>query len=436
VVKKWVENQVPSSKTNRFMELEGLRVIAAVVVAIYHMWLIFYPGTFLGIGTKVAPVQNMRFEDNLFQTPLLAFLSGNFAVGIFFVLSGFVLSVGFFKKKDPNGIKRLASKRYLRLMLPAAASIMIGWLLVQLGTRGITGQVGDITHSGWLLAQWPAHFDFFRALWEGAVEMFASGEVHYNSALWTINYELTGSFIVFGSLLLFGASRYRWLAYFTLTCLFLNSWLLGFIAGMVLADLYVNREGLIQALNRKVAYVFLAIGITLGAYPIGRVVNPFYKAIKLPGIADSQLTAFYVTVGAILVVISVLAIPSIRKVLSHRWISGFGKYTYSFYLVHMPTLLLVCTSMFLFALPIGFHKASLIAIAATLVSLVPLTYLFEKYVDAPSIRFSAYCANVFLGQEELDSKKKLKTARSFVKRKLRRLRPRRTVGPVTEIEMD
>jgi len=95
-----------SVKQNRFMELEGLRVIAAIVVVLYHAALIFYPGYFYGVGTPWAPVQNMFLEDNLYQNPLSGLLSGTFAVGIFFVLSGFVLSIGFFQKKDINIIKK------------------------------------------------------------------------------------------------------------------------------------------------------------------------------------------------------------------------------------------------------------------------------------------------------------------------------------------
>jgi peptidoglycan/LPS O-acetylase OafA/YrhL len=435
-VKKRVEEQVLISKSNRFMELEGLRVVAAVIVVLYHMWLIFYPGTFLGVGTDMAPVQNMPFEDNLFQHPLSAFLSGTFAVGIFFVLSGFVLSVGFFKKKDPNVAVRLASKRYLRLMLPAAASIMLAWLALQLGAHSIIERVGSETHSGWLLSQWPIKPDFFGALWEGTIAMFTIGEVHYNSALWTINIELIGSFLVFGAMLLGARSRYRWVMYMTLCYLFLDSWLLGFVAGMIMADLYVNKEGLIQKLSPIVAYPLLAVGVILGGYPITPVENSLYKFMTLTNIGPLRQIAFHVSVGAILTVISILALPGARKFLAHKWISGFGKYTYSLYLAHMTVLLTVCTSIFMLASPIGFHKASLIAIIVTLIVLVPLTYLFEKYIDAPAIRLSTFCSDIFLGRKELDIKAKYTAFRLSMEAKLSMLKRRRIPEVMTEIEVE
>lgn len=92
----------------RFNELEGLRGVAAVVVALYHFLLAFYAIAFF--GPAAGSVQNMRFEDNLYGNPIMVFLSGTFAVGIFFVLSGFVLSIAFFQTKKSEVVKKLATK--------------------------------------------------------------------------------------------------------------------------------------------------------------------------------------------------------------------------------------------------------------------------------------------------------------------------------------
>src|SRR4051812_4008381 len=103
----------------RFAELEGLRGVAAIMVVLYHFLLAFYSLAFLGIGNGYEVAQHMRLEDNLYGNPIMAFLSGSFAVAIFFVLSGFVLSIGFFATKKHEILQKLAAKRYLRLMLPA-----------------------------------------------------------------------------------------------------------------------------------------------------------------------------------------------------------------------------------------------------------------------------------------------------------------------------
>ena len=88
--------------TQRFMALEGLRALAAIVVVLFHALYMFYPMAIEG----VAPVQHQRFEDNLFGNPLFGFISGGLAVSIFFALSGFVLSIGYFKKGREKSYSR------------------------------------------------------------------------------------------------------------------------------------------------------------------------------------------------------------------------------------------------------------------------------------------------------------------------------------------
>ncbi len=398
-------------KPKRFLELEGLRVIAAVIVVLFHSALIFYPGFFYGVGSKIAPVQNISLENSLYQNPIASLISGTFAVGIFFVLSGFVLSVGFFKKNDASTIRRLASKRYLRLMLPALASTLIAFCIALLfGTESMR-EVSDIIHTTWLDHFWMLPPDFFDALYKGLLGIFSSpvtvqyNPASYNPVLWTIYYEAIGSFIIFASLLLFAQSRYRLFLYIGLIVYFMNSWLLGFVLGMLLADLYINRTIWFEKINNKYGYIVLGFAIFLGGYPSGDVSSPLYKFLYIPFLDKFQQVSFYICLGAFLCVTCVLAIDRVRSFLAHRFISRFGKYTYSLYLVHMPVLFSVCTSVFLAIMPIGLHKASLLAIILSLILIVVLTYIFEKFIDRPSIQFASYCTDLYFGKKRFDLKK-------------------------------
>jgi peptidoglycan/LPS O-acetylase OafA/YrhL len=433
-VKNRVEKQV---KPNRFMELEGLRVIAAIVVVFYHAALIFYPGYFYGVGNPLfSPVQNMRFEDNIYQNPLAGLLSGTFAVGVFFVLSGFVLSVGYFKKRDPSAIVKMASKRYLRLMLPALASVLLAFCLIAFGFSQLTTEAAAVTHSGWLSMLWHVPTDVLRALHQGAVAVFTAKEVDYNPVLWTIYYEFIGSFIVFGVALLFGLSRYRWVVYGVLLYALANSWLLGFIAGMALADVYVNRQAVYEKLNHWWTYGLLLIGIVLGGYPSGTVSSPIYKHLIIPGFLQTEQISLYITIGAVLVVVSALSLTKFKKILAYPRLSNLGKYTYSLYLVHMPILFTICTGLFLWLQPIGFHKASLLAISLTMILLIPIVLLFERYVDAPAIRFASYCANLYIENRRPAFANTILSRVRFIKKKLVSLKKASRAAPEIDMEVE
>ena len=48
-------------------------------------------------------------------------INGSFWVDIFFILSGFVLTIGYFKKRDVKAIIGGTVKRYARLLIPVLA---------------------------------------------------------------------------------------------------------------------------------------------------------------------------------------------------------------------------------------------------------------------------------------------------------------------------
>ena len=75
-----------------------------------------------------------------------------------------------------------------------------------------------------------------------------------------------------------------------------------------------------------------------------------------------------------------------------------GKYTFSLYLVHKLVLFTVCTGLFVLIEPaIGYNKAAVVSILVSLPVIFLSTVLFERYIDAPSIRISGMFANWTLG---------------------------------------
>lgn len=382
-----------------FKELEGLRGLAAVIVVLYHFLLSFYLLAFFGSAGNPSVMQHTRFEDNLYGNPVMALLSGTFAVAIFFVLSGFVLSIKFFQTKDPSVIKSLATKRYTRLMLPALASVLICYLLIKLGASH-TSQAAVVTQSGWLAMNWafvPSLFDAVRnAVWG----IFVSGQSAYNNVLWTMTSEFVGSFLVFGFALLFAHSKHRWFAYALLLIILFNTWFIPFIVGMIFADLY--SKGYLRPRKRGLSAVLLvSVAIFCGGFPVGAVTNTIYSALGLPVTTGINSFVLYTTIGASIAVFTVLTTTQIAKLFSMKYISILGRYTFSLYLVHIPILFTMTTGLFLyFHQFMGYNRSVAVAIACSVPVLAVATWLFERYVDAPAVRFSQSLAHIYEGKRE------------------------------------
>lgn len=397
------------NKAERFMELEGLRGLAAIVVVIFHAILMFYPGIFYGSEAYSPPVvQNMRFEDNLYGNPVMGLFTGSFSVAIFFVLSGFVLSVGFLKKRDTEIIRRLAIKRYARLMLPALVSILFCYIVIKVGFGAARGETSIITHSNWLAGLWLQIPSLLDAITQGVYGVFADGTSTYNPVLWTIKYEFIGSFIVFGIALLFSASKYRWIVYLFLSLVFISTWYLGFVIGIALADAYVNYNKRLRSIPAWVLGIGLLVGVGLGAFPPTNLDGTVYKWILLPGMTQVQNISFYLTLAATLVILGVLLLPRMNSFFSQSKIAFLGKYTFALYLVHMPILFSLGTTVFVGVYTgNNFHAAALVAATVAFLAIVPIAYLFERYVDAPSIRLSTLLTDMYTEKRAWNNKTRL-----------------------------
>lgn len=390
-------------KVNRFLELEGLRGVAAVAVVLFHAILMFYPGIFYGPSSYGGlNIQNLRYEDNLYGNPIMGFLTGSFSVAIFFVLSGFVLSVSFFRTRDASVIKRLAAKRYMRLMLPALTSILLAYFLIKVGFSGEKEQVVTLTHSSWLAGLWLQVPHFKDALVQGLWGVFAMGESSYNPVLWTIKIELIGSFVVFAAALLFSESKYRWLMYAILALIFSTSWYLSFIVGMAIADWVTNYRNGLKRIPSWLLYIGGLLGVGLGAFPPTDLSGTIYRFLLIPTLSQTQNLSLYLAIGAALVILAVIGVPKLNNFFSDQKVAFLGKYTFALYLIHMPVLFTIGAMIFTATYnTIGFHGASIVAMAGCVLVLVPVVYLFEKYIDAPAIIFSSVLADMYSGKKRM-----------------------------------
>jgi peptidoglycan/LPS O-acetylase OafA/YrhL len=192
---------------SKYRSLDGVRGLAALVVVFCHYSNAFVP-SLNGSGSTFST----RLDKVVSTTPLHLPLAGNFAVYIFFVLSGFVLSQKFFLTKSATVVISSAIRRYIRLMIPALGSVLLTYLVLRAGFIQ-SHAVAAVTGSEWLGSFWNFQANFFEALYQGLYGVFFTEFTTYNTSLWTMHIELYGSFLVFMFLLLFGKLEKRWVVY-------------------------------------------------------------------------------------------------------------------------------------------------------------------------------------------------------------------------------
>ena len=110
--------------------IDGLRGLGALCVYFCHFYLNFI----------VVDKDGNKIEDDgdgvnpflaILLAPLSIMVNGTFWVMVFFLISGFVLPLRYFKSKKHQNFFRRMLKRYLRLMIPMLMSISVIFTVVQ-----------------------------------------------------------------------------------------------------------------------------------------------------------------------------------------------------------------------------------------------------------------------------------------------------------------
>lgn len=177
---------------------QGLRGVASFVVVLGHLCTSFLPHLH-------APALNLEGDFALFQLPILRLLvGGRSAVAMFFLITGYVNSLGPLSKirnGDVDGaysnIARSALARSGRLILPTMIATFITWLFAQLNAYQLAQHVDAI----WIKQGWhPADGSILGALCglaRAETGTWTSGWNEYDGTQWTLILFLEGSMMVY-----------------------------------------------------------------------------------------------------------------------------------------------------------------------------------------------------------------------------------------------
>ena len=308
-------------------------------------------------------------------------------------MSGYVLVRPFFLAKDLGILTSAAFKRYWRLMPPAAISVFAAYLLLRF--HAFTAMSAEhITGSIWLENKWTFLPHLHDALYQAFVGAFFNMDVpSYNPLLWTMTIEFLGSMLIFAVAAIVGAKAKRWLVYAGLVVLFSRTYFLGFIVGLILAD-YLSHPGTIARIRIKEPYLILLVGmgLLLGSYPsdLRPDLSPWYRHLIFFNFNSLELMIFWHTLGAAMVVGGLLVWTRAKQALSHPWLVKLGKMSFSLYLTHMIILCSAGTAMFtaFYNHHFGYRDSFLLTCLLTGILILGVSYLYTRWVDGPSIRYS------------------------------------------------
>ena len=168
-----------------------------------------------------------------------------------------------------------------------------------------------------------------------------------------------------------------------------------------MADIYSQKKYLTEKrMNLILFWLLLIVAVYFGGYPAGSLTDTSYSLFGFLDPTYFDYRRLFLSLGAIILIFLFLYSKQLKKIFGSRIISASGKYTFSLYLVHMPILFTLTMGIFLKIYPIfGYNLAAILSFVLSLPFIFTAAYLFEKYIDAPAIRFSSRIANIYLNKK-------------------------------------
>ncbi|MFO1127925.1 MAG: acyltransferase [Rhodospirillales bacterium] len=365
-------------RAQKIEQLESLRGLAALIVFFHHFMLGFAP-------QRHGYIPGAIEGGNLMETPFFFLINGTASVSLFFVLSGFVLSLVFFQKPD-RPIVSAVLRRWPRLLPIALASTVLSFSFYKLGLYHYK-EAAEITHSDWMSKfayspqQLSEQLTFIEAVSQGAFLTFfrSSADSWLNTSLWTMHLELVGSFIVFGATAVVRNARpLEAMVVFALAgvaAFFANVYLPLFIAGNCLA--YLHSRYAFHRTNIPKAASFSCILVALLIFGYMDPGKGIYAFTSKLGPYEIYLRVFAHGVAALILIYVALVDDNVRNILSMRPLYFLGRVSFPLYALHVPILFSFSAGLFLYlGRRYAYEPTVMATLGATLLILLPLSFVF------------------------------------------------------------
>lgn len=381
---------------SRISYLEGLRGFASIVVVLYHYLLFFYPALFT-IASQHSHTADF-IEKKIALTPISILYNGSLAVCFFFTLSGYVLSINFFRKRDLKYPSSAFIKRYFRLIIPILFSVIVAAILIKSNFFYNSFVAINISLCPFAISQdWNIIPNLWSMLKEGLyTSVFKGNPIKYNPVLWTMNIEFMGSLLTFAILSLIGKLKNRYFIYSIIILFFFNTYFLAFIAGVCLCDFNYSHQ---RKTHISLNILLFLIAIYLGSYQFFNTQN-IWSILDNLFIQNRQTLAI---IASFLFLFICTHSFTMQNIFSKNIFRLAGKISFSLYLIHV--LFLGSFSCYLFIylytiVKLSYFNSFILMLGLSLIILSTISFFVYKYIDLIGIRFSSYLYKKLFGEKE------------------------------------
>ena len=342
--------------STRLRSLQGLRGIAALTVAVSHFLAAFYL-TGKDTGTVL---ESIRPVSHLFG------ILAHKAVWIFFVLSGFVLTLQLDSRH--HTYLRYLGSRLIRLYLPVWFAIIVNLIIIW--TIGQSGQKIDF----WIGPN-PEGISALGLLYE----FLLFPDSYFLGPLWSLKWEVVFSVLAYAAWRagFFKSHPVLTIVFSSLLSMFgeylANAWikyLPMFVVGVALYFLHqqkwIKPQAAISVLSEiaviALAAFFPVAGFVFSSFVDTGIDNTQYILDVPLSLASIALVFFTLSRGTLL-----------KRALGLNWLQTLGDFSFSLYLIHAPIILL---GLYL-------SNFNIFVGLVCLVISIPLSYLAFRFIERP-----------------------------------------------------
>lgn len=360
---------------NKLHSAESLRGLACLAVVFSHLLGVFYPQLH-----NFAPSTLPKFEwiEWIHNSPFAFFYSGTGAVFVFFVLSGYVLTLSTFRAKNQTQrLKESLIKRYPRLAIPAIASCILMWLALHINV--------DVSHTSEWFQSIKIEPHFLDAVYVGAIGSFFFGEQNYNPVLWTMQIELLGSLVIYF------ACYFQQKTILKFVFLIISIIISAYISGIAFLGIISFILGhFLYSYQKKLPESLCLILFIFGLYLCG-VHNDSSSYTLFKQILGGRTYDILNFAGGFCIVLATLKSDIINQLLDKKPLVHLGKLSFSIYLLHIMVIYLIGVPIFNFMLNSGlsFVVASFISICSVLAITPIFSHFYSLLIDDFAIKFSS-----------------------------------------------